>query len=252
MKMNNGFMALMAFLLGTPLLLNAVTTDSPDRKLSVKGDLHLQTPVELRHLLIDDPRVAVLVEVDESGDLKDWMPFSATHFKLIPSAIKAVQNATFEPALEDGKPVLSRGKVHVTFYDPEQRIWKDGGGMLPMGSNVSEGAERRIYQVSAASFRYGETPAKDLDAPLSIKHATVQVLRNPDGSKPSGSVVVEYFIGPDGKAHFPKVLSSDDPILGMSALLTLQSTEFQPPLKNDRPTWVRARQPFNFSGKENP
>jgi hypothetical protein len=234
---------MLGFLLAAPA---ASASPQEDRSLQAEGDFDLVLPSELRHLMIRQPKAAVLVVVNQEGQLSDLMPYSAMHYALLEKAEEAVRAAEFTPEVNDGKPVVKRAFVHVSFYDPEQRAWREGGIVAPMGGTASEAAARRIYNASKEKFVYGESAIEELDEPLSIETSDVQVFRDEDGEVPAGSVVMEYYIGPEGNPHFPRVLSSDHERLSLSAIMTLRNTRFAPPRRNGNPTWVRVRQPFNY------
>lgn len=225
-----------------------VAGNAQDTSLRVEGDFHVQLPSELRSLMIRAPKAAVLVEVNKEGELSDLMPYSATHHGLLEKAVKTVRAASFTPAMENGEPTVKRAFVHVSFYDPEQRAWREGGLVAPLGGTASEAAARRIYNASKDKFVYGESPIGELDEPLSIVASDVQVFRDENGNVPAGSVVMEYYIGPEGNPHFLRVVSSDHERLSLSAIVTLRNTRFAPPRRNGNPTWVRVRQPFNYDG----
>jgi len=218
-----------------------------DRKVSAEGDFNLPILGEVRALQLENPHAQILVEVDAEGELVDLMPFSATHHALLESAEKTVRAATFGPAVVDGQPTGGRLKINVRFYDPEQEAWRSGAGPIPMGGNVSDAVERRRYKVSADSFVFRESEPSELDEPIEILSSKIRLYTSEEGVRRTGSCKVEYFVGPEGRVHFPRILESDHDDISMSALLTLEETVFKAPRRGGSPTWVRLRQPFNFS-----
>lgn len=228
-------------------LLLAVALGAQDRDLQVAGSLRSPIPQNLRGLHLANPYAAILVEVNEKGEIIDLMPIDATHVGLVEKALEVIQKATFLPSIVEGEPQGSRTKVYVNFFDIEQQAWRNGGGFLPQGGSVSDALDRRIYEVSEDSYLYRESKPSELDQPLRIVKTKLRVYTSEEGVPQHGSCVVEYFVGPEGRVHFPRILTSDHDDLGMSALLTLKVTEFEPPLRNGNPTYVRVRQPFNFS-----
>tara|TARA_B100001123_G_scaffold440182_1_gene578613 strand:+ start:3859 stop:4131 length:273 start_codon:yes stop_codon:yes gene_type:complete len=81
-----------------------------------------QIPPKLKALQITNPYAKILIEVDETGKIIDSMPVEASHTDLLESALSAVHEATFIPAVQDGVSVRSQATVYVNFYDVEQRI----------------------------------------------------------------------------------------------------------------------------------
>lgn len=228
------------------LLVCASVLFAQDQSVELKGRLEAQIPSDLKALLMSNPYAEVLVEVNEVGAVIDLMPESATHFGLLEKALAVVQEAEFVPAMADGVPCVGRIRVYVNFYDIEQRAWRMGAGIMPLGGSASDAVERRLYNMSPSKFVYGESKPTDLDQPLSILSSTFRLYASDPANPKKGQCVVEYLIGPEGRVHFPSIISSDHDDLSTSALLTLRETVFDPPLHGGNPTWVRVRQPFNF------
>lgn len=178
---------------------------------------------------LENPHARILVEVDAEGELVDLMPFSATHHALLESAEKTVRAATFGPAVVDGQPTGGRLKINVRFYDPEQEAWRSGAGPMPMGGKVSDAVERRRYKVSADSLVFRESKPSELDEPIEILSSKIRLYTSEEGERRTGSCKVEYFVGPEGRVHFPRILESGHDDISLSALLTLEGTVFKAP-----------------------
>ncbi len=140
--------------------------------------------------------------------------------------------------------------MYVNFYDIEQQAWRNGSGYLPQGGSVSDALDRRVYEASAEKFVFRESKVPALDHPLRVVTSKLRVYTSEDGVPRHGSCLVEYYVGPEGKIHFPRVLESDHDDLSYSALLTLEVTEFEPPRRGGNPTYVRVHHPFNFKKKK--
>ncbi|MEX0330846.1 MAG: energy transducer TonB [Puniceicoccaceae bacterium] len=208
--------------------------------------LETTLPNDLRHLLMENPRVAFHVKVGPNGQILDALAVEATHFGLLSKAEEKILEAKFEPASLKGEPVPGKITVIVTFYDLEQRAWKRGLVGAPQGGSVSDAVERRLYEANAASYRYGECNPKELDEPLQILESKLYLVHPPEEGAPKGKVVVKYYIDHQGHVHMPKVLTSDNKYLTLSVLKTLEETRFAPPKRNGKPALVAVRQPFNF------
>lgn len=219
-----------------------------DRDLEIKGSLKTPIPQELKGLQMSRPHAIILIEVDANGKLVDLMPFDATHQGLVKKAVKMIKKAKYNPAIVEGEATNIRKKVYVNFYDIEQKAWRQGGGYMPQGGSVSDALDRRLYEATPDSYKFQESKVNELDAPLQVTKAKLRVYTSEEGVQQKGSCLVEYFVGPDGKVQFPRVVESDHDDLSMSALLTLEVTEFAPPKRDGKPTFVKVRQPFNFRG----
>ena len=218
-----------------------------DKRITVEGSLEVILPPELRGLPIVNPHVDFLIDVGADGTLFDALPTQSNHRDLLSAAITAIESVTFTPAIEDGVAVRSRDSVRVLFYDPEQRAWRQGSGQLPYGGTPSEAAKNRIYAASAQSFVYEMSERDELDSPITKLQVTKRVYSSQDGVKTSGECLVEFYIGPNGRARFPRAIESDSNDVAISAALTLLETRFNPPRKNGHPTYVKIQQRFRFN-----
>lgn len=244
------FILLLAF----PVLLLprlAVASDSDGAEVDyvpVKQVHRLETiiPQDLKRLLMPNPRVRFRVLVDAKGDITDFLAVEATHVGLLGKATSKLQEAQFKPATKDGEAVPGRITVVVSFFDPEQRAWREGGHSAPMGGNVTDAVDRRIYNLKKDELRYRESSPAELDEPLKMLKSKLYLIHPPDEPAPTGKVIVEYAIDHEGEVRLPEIQSSDDENLSLSVLMTLQETRFSPPMRDGRPTFVKVRQPFNF------
>ena len=225
----------------------AAAADDAYEPVTLDKQLQLPIPEDLRGVSIQNPHAQIFVQVDEAGKVVDAMPFKASHFKLLPVAIQLVEKTRFNPARLNGKAVQGKAAVYVNFFDSQQRAWKSGIGVLPFGGSASDAAMSRFYQIAPSRFTYGESKPKDLDAPLKLKEATLRIYESEPGVRAKGSCVVEYYVGPEGEVHFPKIIKSDHDDISTSAFMTLQVTKFEPPTKQGNPTCVLVRQPFKFN-----
>ena len=188
--------------------------------------LETRIPNDLQALQIPTPHAQVFVEVDEEGHVIDAMQIKASHYGLIAPAIELVEQTTFEPARLDGKPVQGRAAVYVNFLDGQQRVWRSGAGVLPFGGSASDAVASRFYQNAPARFAYGASKVDELDQPLRLVASKLRIYESEPGVRAKGSCLIEYYVGPDGGVHFPKIIKSDHEDLSTSAFLTLEVTIF--------------------------
>lgn len=217
------------------------------RPVKLRSPLEVSIPQDLKHLGISRPEVKFRVIVDGEGAITDYLAVEATHFGLLEPAEKKLAVARFEPATLDGEATVGKITITVTFFDPEQRAWKQGGIAAPHGGSVSDAVERRLYSANPDALRYAESEPSLLDEPLKLLESKIYRLHAPEKNAPVGSVLVEYYIDAKGRVRLPEILETDDDTLSMSVLMSLQSTRFRPPTVEGRPTYVRVRQPFNFN-----
>lgn len=239
------FRQLLRFVLLSSMAL-ASASWAQDSEISVNGILNIMIPSKMRGLPMDNPHVDFKIDIGADGTVFDAMPVNATHRDLLPAAHEAIQNVTFNPAQKNGQPIRSRAQVRVFFYDPDQRAWKMGSRQLPYGGNPSDAARNRMYAASAASYTYGISTREQLDTPLTQLQSKRRVYTSRGKDETRGECLVEFYVGPDGRARFPIALESDNDDVALSAALTLLETRFSPPRRNGHPTYVKIQQRFRY------
>ncbi len=215
--------------------------------VEVEGSLETTIPPELRSLQIERPHVDFMIDLGADGTLFDVMPIASNHRDLLPAAHKVIQSVTFIPATKDGEAIRKRTNVRVHFFDPEQRIWRSGANFTPFGDTPSDAAKRRIYANSAGQYVYKRSKQKELDSPLTQLSSKRRVYSSQNGVATRGRCLVEFYIGPNGRARFPRAVKTDSNDVAISAALTLLKTRFEPPRKNGHPAYIKIRQEFEFN-----
>jgi hypothetical protein len=208
--------------------------------------LETTIPAQLKQLAMADPQVRFNVIVGPKGEMTDYLAVDATHTGLLERAEEKLQEAVFEPASKGGAAASGKITVIVTFFDPEQRAWRQGNIAAPFGGSVSGGVDRRFYATNPESYRLRESKPGELDAPLQMVESKLYRLHAPDAAPSSGQVVAEYFIDHNGRVRLPEIVRSEDEYLSLSVLMSLRETRFAAPTRDGQPTYVRVRQPFNF------
>jgi hypothetical protein len=231
------------------LLITLFTTIASAEPIAVpprpNRSLEVPIPVSFKHLHMDQPHVEFLVLVDETGVLKDSLATASNHFGLIPAAASHLAKIQFEPGTLDGVPTPSRHRLVIRFTDPEQRMWQESG-VLPMGSNVMDGTERRLFESNSLAFAYSLSEVNKLDAPLQLIEGSLVVVEDANGQPPAGSCSVEFYIDAKGTVRLPTILKSDNDSASLSALASLNRMRFAPPRSNNKPTYVKVRQTFRY------
>lgn len=221
----------------------------PDRSVAPVDPIEAIIPGDLRALPLKNPQVVFLVRVDATGKLVEHMALSATHHQLIPVAAKALQAAAFTPAVVAGQPVQANGEVAVTLFDPQQRAYLRGNRpQLPFGGTAMDGAQSHLYRADPSHYEYHRSKASELDAPVQVTATKIMLYPDAAGKPAAGRCVVEYWVDAEGSVRFPRVVTSDNEAVSLSALLTLQQTRFAPPTHDSGvPTYVQVRQAMEFN-----
>ena len=239
-------MSLAAWADGTDL--QATAGDPATSPIQVAGNLEAVIPSQLTSLLLGNPTVKFLVAVNEEGRLVDYLALEATHHELLTRAEETLQEAVFSPSRIQGKAVLASCELTVYFFDPEQRAIHFGLSPRPFGSTSMEFASRRVYEGSQEIYRYRLAQPSELDQAVELRETKLMVLTDDRGQTAAGECVVEFYIDRRGDVRAPRVLTSANPTVALSALLTLQYTHYAPITRGAGvPAYVKVRLPMSFA-----
>lgn len=180
----------------------------------------------------------VMFEVDEFGQLGDLLVTAYTRKEFADATVAAVREWRFLPARKGGKPVRTVMTVEYEFGIQ---------GMLFI-DRKGPGGDSGIGRHPGSKYLFAPCGAAELDRRLQplerMAPAFPQKLRE-EGH--TGRVVVEFFIDGEGRARFPKVVTSVHPILAAAAVQAVKEWRFEPPRRRGQPALVRAVQAFDFT-----
>ncbi len=216
------------------------------RHPQLKAFLEIQVPEQLRKYSMERPEAHFLVMVNEKGKVTEALCLGATHRDLIQPGMSRAMKAKFDPGLRDGQPVTAWAIATVYFFDAVQEAWWAGGIDVPLRVDTSMGVDERFYHLFQSSFAYSKSNLGELDDELLLVEGSLIILSDKQGNKAMGECLVEFYIDPEGLARFPRILESDNELVSMSALQSLQTFRYHPPTRNGRETYVQVRQPFRF------
>lgn len=226
--------------------LRAVETG--DRPIQLAEKIEAVIPAQLQSLLLDSPTVRYLVTVNEEGKLVDFIAIDTLHYGLLDRADALLKQAVFSPALVAGKAAQTSGEVTLYFFDPEQRALRSGLSTRPFGLSQTDATGRRVYETSKERFIYRRAEPAELDQPIQELETKIMVLTDANGVAASGGCVVEFYIDRRGEVRAPRVVSSDNETVALSALLTLQHTHYAPITRaKGSSAYVKVRLPMNFA-----
>lgn len=196
-------------------------------------------PMEITHLLSHDDSAEAIVRIDETGQVIDWICLYTPHYKLLPGLGEALAGLTFEPATENGEPVV----VDLNITVPVGEIGTYGILTLTPASYL----ESRIASISHAPDEMKVCKTSDLDRPLTIAQKGKPVVPvDENQNRISGEVEVRFYVDWEG---VPRLIRSDmdlNPVLRNAAHLTVEQLRFLPPTWNGRPTAMKARMSVRF------
>lgn len=151
-------------------------------------------------------------------------------------ALEALRKWKFAPGTVDGVPVNTHMRVPIFFELLDTPEGGDSGIEVRRPTNQSE---------LPAEFRYDVAPK-----PLATVRAVYpyeQLLR-----KKEGKARVNFAVGKDGKVFYAKIISADSPEFGAALQAAVECHEFEPALKDGRPTQalMSIEQDFSVYGSE--
>ncbi|HNX04817.1 MAG TPA: energy transducer TonB [Opitutales bacterium] len=186
-----------------------------------------------------DGSATIMVELDNTGKMTDWLALSTTNDEFVSAISHVIKEWKFEPAIRNGKPAPSAMSISFNFN-------RSGG--------VSTSTGVQFYNVFLNTvFNPVEKPLvarySDLDALPRPKSVADPVLGSdiPEGQR-SGEVVLGFFIDTNGGVRMPILLECKGDIrLAYAAYDAIFKWQFDVPRVNGTPMMVRAQQKFIFT-----
>jgi TonB family protein len=166
--------------------------------------------------------------IDERGVVIQTDVLKSTHPEFGRALAAALQAYSFEPALKQGKPIVSALKMEQEF-DPAD-------------------ADRDERALLAEETRHPEeilAPKSAADIPKAI--ARPAPAYPPEKTGTSGRAVVEFLIDRDGHARLPRIVSATDPAFGYAGVQAISRWQFEKPVIQGRAAVLRVRMPLEFN-----
>lgn len=229
------FLAALLVATGSLPAQSAMTPGAGRSQLVVHQTEHPIFPHRLRELGVREGEARLLIEVDETGRLTDWMPIAYSHRPFVDAAAIALRKWRFEPARIDGEAVPSQVEVRFQF---EER----GVGFIAIDVGT------HLLSRFDSSENYRVRTLKELDRiPTPLNVVQPPYVKSMADRGLTGSVTLEFYIDETGAVKMPSVVKSDHPELTAAAAVALRQWRFEPPQMSGQPVLVRARQTFNFA-----
>lgn len=202
--------------------------------------INLLVPQELWHLSHAWDEGIARIRLGPDGRVIDWIPLSLPHHKLFRPVERALEWARFQPAYLNGEPVTLDLNVSIPL--------RDLGGYGVITETSAEHIESRMAGFYGHWNSLVVSSPEELDKPLALMDpgdGVVAVDENGDVIK--GTVMVEFYLDPNGLPRMIQATGDVDPVLAEAAVMNVEAFRFQPPKRNGRPTVVRARIPVVMS-----
>lgn len=231
--LSRGLLALVA--LG-PAVVTGQTETKGIQPIRIVQTVEPQFPLSPSTMTTSRGEASVMINVDATGKLVDWLVISYTHQAFADEAVHALKEWRFEPARRDGEPIATRSTVTFSFqadrkvmsvipteyYDIFVRSWR---------------GERVILQVCSP---------EQLDQPLQIVK-TIQPRYAPVAKSPGGErrrVLLDFYVDETGRPRMPVVMHASDTLFAVAAVDALDQWRFTAPTRGRQPVAVHVQQEF--------
>ncbi len=205
---------------------------------------HISKPQPLKNIVVNYPILAqyegtgfaeVAFLVDLEGNPTDFVVLQATHPAFGKAIIEAVQKVRFSPARRNGTPE-SAYLIHRTNFFMERAVME----MMPGEKVERDHSQRRSQSTRISSMSELDSPPKVIEkvVPVYPEELLEQSL--------TGGVLIEFYLGPDGKVRIPRVISTSHKSFSKAALAAIREWKYEPPLNKGHPVCVLTRQQINF------
>ena len=236
--MNAVRLLLILFALG--VLESAAAAESADTKgiqpIRIIRTTEPKFPLALSTMNTARGQASVLINIDASGKLADWLVVSYTQKAFADEAVRALKEWRYEPARRDGQAIAVRttltfdfeadGKVMsvipTEFFDIFVRSWR---------------GERVISLICRP---------QDLDEPLQTVK-TLQPRYAPPPDAPANArarALLDFYVDETGRARMPVVVQASDPLFAAAAVDALDQWRFATPTRGREPVTVHVQQEF--------
>lgn len=200
-------------------------------------------PQQILHLSSDWDQGLVRLRIGPGGAIEDWVPLDLPHFKLVKPFERAFARTRFKPAREKGEVVA----VDLSATIPI----RDAAGYRIISETLSEHIESRLARINPGRHRLVVSPPSLLDDPLEvISEGTHYFPVDDSGEVLEGTVIVEFYVDPEGVPRMIRVVGDSTPLLAEAAVKTVSELRFSPPRRSRNPTVVQARMPVILGGEK--
>ncbi len=200
----------------------------------IPGRLDYPREAELRAM---DGYAKVVIEVDETGRLVDYLVVEASHDYFVEGAEDVVRRASYHPARVDGRAVPLRVEVPIEFKSSGIVVNSDFQAIVDLYLQGGHVRNRVIRMASLRELDRIPVPLEVAPPPFPLELAQRGVV---------GEAVIDFYIDQEGKVRMPAVVEDDFAELGSLALEAVRTWRFEPPQREGHAVIVRVRQTFQF------
>ena len=179
----------------------------------------------------------MVIDINEDGTIADWLVIRAYHKDFEDAIRRVIDDWTFHPATQDGKPIPIVMELMFNFSK--------------RGTSLVEGNLTDLYLSRLPSMHQDYAPVRGFRE-LDKLPEPVKIVRpglNPEIPKNQriGRVVVGFYIDETGKVRIPIIEKYEGHrAIADAAYNAILQWEFKPPTVKGKPVCVRVEQPFQF------
>jgi TonB family protein len=186
---------------------------------------------------INNGDVRVVLDVDETGKLSEWLVVGYTHKDFADSVLVAVKRWQFEPMRLNGEPIPAQVELDFNFKSQGVVVSSVGPQTLMAG----------MFQWQSGGPAYWPRSLRDLDRiPIPLVATAPEYPGEFAERGVVGEATVEFYIDEGGAVRMPAVSDADFNELGALALQAVKTWRFEPATARGEPVLVKARQVFRF------
>jgi len=232
------FALLLAGLVLSPAISPAVlAAEAADQKLMVIQTCEPSVRQVIAEALPAYGQVRLVINVDGTGKLVDWLLLDYTNTRFADAAVEAVQKWTYKAAIYKGAPIGTRTTLVFNFETHGQVVSMTCLDMFD--SYMKNFTKDRVVQCVV--------PGRELDAaPKPLVKVSPSAVPAELASGASG-VLVDFYIDETGRPRMAAVDVKENDPMAMASLAAIEQWRFTPPTSKGRPVTVRASQWFDFS-----
>lgn len=201
-------------------------------------------PVSLQMEGVDKGSATVLLVVDKTGQLSDYLLVGASHPYFGRAVTKVLPSWEFSARTIDGQPVNTVRRLHVEF--------ESNGSIISLTPSLAlEALMPGVGKQNQKRLAYSVASLSELDQlPKPIKIVEPYLYRSEGEQNHGLRIVFQFFIDEEGRVRIPiadeKALEGVDEQLLEAVHKALVQWKFTPPTINGEPVVVRAAQPFQI------
>lgn len=238
MKTLHGFALLLAGLLVSPAISPAVfAAEASDKRLTVIQTNEPVVRAGIAQVLPAHAQVRLLINVDATGKLIDWLLLDYTEPIFADAVVDAVKDWKFDPATYKGAPIGTRTTLVFNFETNGQVVSMTCLDMVD--AYMKNFTKDRMVKCVVSGRELDAAPK-----PLVVVSPPAVPAELAAGAS---GVTVDFYIDETGRPRMAAVDVKENDPMAMASLAAIEQWRFTPPTRKGKPVAVRASQWFDFS-----